>query len=135
MYLAPFSSDTINESRVLEDINKLFGILAPYLRRLVIDMPLHSVYPNIIRGGNIRNSLRHAFTRLVNLEAFVSVRDDCNLPTIFPSDFTIEPPVWSTWPRLRKLALHNININGETLEILRKLQDLQVLVLTRTSGG
>lgn len=134
LYLAPFAGDDIDEPQVIEDIHTLFDLLADGLKRLVIDMPLRSSYPDEPAGRSIRPTLRHAFKKLKKLEEFVSVRDELYLSTVFPDDWTVEPPVWSFWPRLRKLALYNQDIDEDLPKALRQLPTLELLLLTRPDG-
>lgn len=112
------------------DIEQLLKHLSPYLRRLLIDMPLRSLYPEDDALG-VKRILRSAFTGLPALEAFCTVRDELYLSTkvIYPSD---EPPVWTLWPKLRTLALYNPYVDTEFLEYVKKLQHIETVVLTRS---
>ena len=106
MYLAPFSSDTIDEMAVVANIHSLFRTsIGQNLRRLVIDMPLRSVYPEDPGGPLVRPRLRHAFESLTNLQEFVSVKDELYLAV---TEETRETPVWSSWKSLRRLSLYNV---------------------------
>lgn len=141
MYLAPFSSDTINEPEVLAGVLFLFEHLKNDLRRLVIDMPLRSAYPDERPGEIIRPALRDAFLKLTSLEEFVSIRDELYLSTTVPSSYKNEPPVWSLWPRLRRLALYNLDIDLSNADLesdaprfLNQLPNLEVVALTRADG-
>ena len=136
MFLAPFSGDTINEPRVVTGIDRLLDLLASSLRRLVVDIEFRSHYPDEPDSREIRVPLRNAFSKLANLEEFVSVRDELYLSatTTTGSDYRVEPPIWSMWPRLQKLALYNIDINEDFRKHLSQLHDLKTLVLTRADG-
>jgi len=95
-------------------------------------MLLRSLYPEDDCEG-VRPILRSAFTHLPILEKFCSVRDGLFLATeaVYPLQ---EPPVWSLWPKLRKLALHNQDVSRDFFEGLKKLQRIEKVVLTRTDG-
>ncbi|KAH7150153.1 hypothetical protein B0J13DRAFT_549640 [Dactylonectria estremocensis] len=108
--------------------------LAPVLKCLIIDMPLRSLYPEYDKEG-IRPILRHGFEALVHLEEFVSIRDELFLAIV--EDET-EHHVWATcWPKLRRLALYNLDMDpeeGAWLEIVG-LPCLELGVFTRADGS
>jgi hypothetical protein len=136
LYLAPFEEDTIDDPPVVKMIASLFKLLSPSLARLVINMALRSLYPEE-DSHSVRPLLREAFQRLTALEEFTSVQDELFLDTrdIERDDFVREPPVWSLWPRLKHLALYNVDIDSEdVMGSLRKHPSLKVLVLTRADG-
>lgn len=92
-------------------IRDLLTILAPALRVLVIDMPLRSLRPED-DVNSVRSLLRKGFSSLVNLEMFVSVRDELYLDILCPRGD--ERPVWATcWPKLRCLSLYNVDFDTE----------------------
>ncbi|WPG98483.1 Hypothetical protein R9X50_00127400 [Acrodontium crateriforme] len=134
LYLAPFSGDTIDELEVIVDIQILFSTLHKTLKRLVINMPLRSVYPNDDAGPVVRPALRQAFQHLIAIEEFVSVRDELYLSTICPSDFIEEPNLWCQWTNLRRLALYNVDIDGFFITEIQRATKLEALVLTRADG-
>ena len=113
-----------------------FTLTAPYIRHLVIDMPLRE-YQEDNRGmtDHARATLRLAFSQLTALETFCSVRDELFLENS-DRDFTaIRPPVWSFWPNLKTLALYNEDVDKPNFwSELGKLKDLKTLVLTRADG-
>lgn len=136
LYLAPFEMDTIDELPVVKMIDHLFELLSPSLNRLVIDMPLRSLYPDD-DTQEIRPVLRKAFQRLTALKEFVSARDELYLATWVVEGFNLErePLVWSLWPQLEQLALYNVDICCyRFLGSLKQLPNLKVLVLTRADG-
>jgi len=130
LYLAPFPDDTIDNIEVVAGIEALFKVLAPHLRRLIIDMPLRSHYPNEEGSGTVRIPLRRALLGLERIEEFVSVQDELYLSTLpeFPRS---EPLVWLSWPNLKRLALYNLDIDDEEIANLKAMPMLQDLVLTR----
>ena len=134
MYLAPFTGDTIDEPKVVEDLHSLFDIVGNSVRRMVTDMPLRSAYPDRREGREIRVPLRNAFRKLMALEEFTSVRDELYLSTIMPKANDIEPPVWSRWPSLQRLALYNVDISEDLLKNATRLRSIKRLVLTRPDG-
>lgn len=141
LYLRPFPSiggiNSLSLPRV-RDTKRLLKLVGPYLRRLLIDIPLQSLYPEDDFFG-VRPILHSAFMDLPALEEFCSVRDELFLASesIYPFR---EPPVWSFWPRLKILALYNRDVFGDTSEDdlwkgLRKLSYMETLVLTRCDGA
>ena len=134
MFLAPFSGDTIEEPDVVDNIYSLFDILGNYIRRMVIDMPLRSAYPDRRNGRELRVPLRNAFRKLMAMEEFTTVRDELYLSTTFPKRNEVEPPVWSRWPNLKRLALYNVDISHDILLNLGRVRALKTLVLTRSDG-
>ncbi|KAJ6444056.1 ubx [Purpureocillium lavendulum] len=92
-------------------VRDIFRALAPYLRRLVIDMPLRSLYPDQDRY-RVRPVLRSAFQALVNLEEFTSVQDE-----LFLNAYSLghgEPLVWlHCWKKLRRLCIYNPDIGSQ----------------------
>ena len=134
MFLAPFTGDTIQEPKVVENLHNLFDILGNSLRRMVIDMPLRSAYPDRREGREIRVPLRNAFRKLMAMEDFTSVRDELYLSTIMPKANDIEPPGWTRWPQLQRLALYNVDISEDLLKNVNRLNSVKTLVLTRPDG-
>lgn len=136
LYLAPFIENTIDELLVVTMIGSLFELLSPFLTRLVIDMPLRSLYPED-DTQEIRPILRDAFRKLTFLEEFTSARDELFLATckVEGDEFVREPPVWSSWPQLKHLVLYNVDIDCEDfIDGVLTLQNLEVIVLTRADG-
>ena len=136
LYLAPFTQDTIKEPPVVQMIASLFEIISPCLTRLVIDMPLRSLYPEEDISGP-RSVLNEAFQRLTALEEFTSAQDELFLDTLVAEQDVIvrQPLVWRMWPRLKHLALYNVDVDSQRFRIsLEKLQNLEVIVLTRADG-
>lgn len=131
LYLSPFTKDTIDERPVINDIQKLFKLLDRHLKRLVIDMPLRSYYPDEPGSANLRLILRNSFLQLQNVQEFISVRDELYLSTRIPGNSNIEPPVWSQWTHLRRLALYNLCIDQDLKNALDQMHNLMHLVLTR----
>jgi hypothetical protein len=74
--------------------------------------------------------LWQSFQLLVNLEEFVSNNELTTLPR--DEDYNL----WARWPKLRRLALSVLEIDGRfsspDREDLAKLQQLEVLVLTES---
>lgn len=133
MFLAPFSGDTIQEPEVIDNLHSLFDILGNYIKRMVIDMPLRSAYPDRRDGRELRVPLRNAFRRLMAMEEFTTIRDELYLSTTYPRN-EVEHPVWSRWPNLKRLALYNVDISHDLLLNVGRVRALQTLVLTRADG-
>lgn len=130
LYLSPFSQDTINESPIVKNIDRLFGFLSANLRRLVIDMPLRSHYPEDDVDTRLRPILRRAFAGLTSIQEFISVRDELYLQTEI--GFYVEPAVWSHWPELKHLALYNPAIDSpETIDAIERVPCLSTVVVMR----
>ncbi|KAJ4394640.1 hypothetical protein N0V93_003859 [Gnomoniopsis smithogilvyi] len=130
LYLAPFR-DTIDNLPIAIWIRELFCLVQPTLRRLVIDIPLRSLYP-ADDHLDVRKTLREAFSMLTNLEEFVSVRDELYLDLLEPEWRTErETAVWSLWPRLKRLALYQVAADEMFWASVRAMRDLDTVILTR----
>jgi hypothetical protein len=135
LYLAPFLNDTINDLPTAQAVHHLLSLLAPTLRRLVIDIPVRSFRPEGDNFG-IRLILQKAFTQLTSLELFCSARYQLFL------DYLEDDIGWfkgfekaNVWPRLRTLALYNCDLSSERLWLaLSMAERLETLVLTRADG-
>lgn len=132
LYLACFTSDTIKDPVIVNQIGKLFGLVHTRLAKLVINLPLRSHYPEDDVDLGLRRTLRRAFLQLSNLEEFTSVQDELYLDSEIEGAQSI---VWTTWPRLQRLALYNPQIDDPDFQIaLRKSEKLTTLVVTRSDG-
>lgn len=130
LYLAPFGNSLDNLPTAIW-IRELFCLIHPTLERLVIDIPLRSLYP-ADDHLNVRKTLREAFSLLTNLEEFVSVRDELFLDLLEPEWRTErEVAVWRLWPRLKRLALYNVAADETFWASVREMHDLETVVLTR----
>ncbi|PYH93570.1 hypothetical protein BO71DRAFT_254486 [Aspergillus ellipticus CBS 707.79] len=130
---------------VAKQIDQLSFYLCRRLTRLVIDLPLRFYHPQLA-DDTVRPTLREAFLRLTQLEEFCSAADDLcldtkGLPFVWevPSDQLeeddYEPPVWSLWPRLRRLALCEVDVTSmQFIGGLRRCSNLTHLVLVAPSG-
>lgn len=149
LYLAPFTENTIHDPTTVSRISRLLTFLSPVLRRLVIDMPLRG-YTDELEVALVasRKTLRGAFELLTQLEVFCSVRDELYLSSIDRNvpdwrDLEIrEADVFTFWPKLRTLALYNVDIlfeprlmaPGSFWREVVDLRDLENLILTRCDG-
>ena len=138
LYLAPFLNDTINDLPTAQAVHHLLSLLAPTLRRLVIDIPVRSLDPEGDTLG-IRRVLKKAFTRLTSLELFCSVRYQMFLDYLEDNIGSFKgfekANVWPLWPQLRTLALYNCDLSSERLWLgLSMAERLETLVLTRADG-
>lgn len=130
LYLAPFGNTIDNQPTAIW-IRELFCLIHPTLKRLVIDIPLRSLYP-ADDHLNVRKTLREAFSLLTSLEEFVSVRDELFLDLLEPEWRTErEMAVWRLWPRLKRLALYNVAADETFWAGVREMHDLETVVLTR----
>lgn len=137
LFLAPFRSNHLDDQPTALWVRELFCLVHPNLSRLVIDMPLRSLYP-ASDHLNVRKTLRDAFSLLTSLEEFVSMRDELYLdilePEWRPMGQDAEVQVWSLWPRLRHLALYNVDADDHFWKTVRRVQGLHTVVLTRADG-
>jgi hypothetical protein len=135
LYLCPFPEDTINDLSTAQAVYDLLTILAPTLHRLVIDIPLRSLYPAQDSQG-IRRLLRNGFAQLTSLEMFCSTRDELFLScSISWPIYPIEVNVWSLWPNLKTLALYNCDLSSQRFwGDMGKMKKLEILVLTRADS-
>lgn len=128
--LSPFH-DTIDDPSTCLHILELFTHTAPTLRRLIIDMPLRSCYPEDDHRS-VRPILRSAFSQLVNLEEFVSTRDELYLAI---TDAERHPAVWRSWKKLKRLSLYNVDLTSEFWRDVAALPLVETLVLPRVDGN
>ena len=132
LYLAPFG-ETLDNLRTALGIRDLFYAAKGTLKRLVIDMPLRSLYPKD-DVQNIRAALREGFSLLTALEEFVSIRDELFLDTHGLDWLPEEPVVWTMWPKIHRLALYNPFITPKFWRDVIRMPRLESLVLTRADG-
>ncbi|KAF2680714.1 hypothetical protein K458DRAFT_279906, partial [Lentithecium fluviatile CBS 122367] len=128
LFLAPFG-DTIDSLPTATWVRELFGFTCSTLRRLIIDMPLRTCHAEDDHLG-VRAVLREGFSRLENLEEFVSVQDELYL-VLWDEN---EAPFWTRWKRLKRLAIYNPDVEDEFFEHVGKLPELETLVLTRADS-
>jgi hypothetical protein len=134
LYLSPYPEWSIDDLPTANFLYVLFSLIAPALRRLVADIPLRSLYPPDDHL-NVRPMLRRAFSQLMGLELFCSVRDELYLDCRDRPRNADEPYVWSLWPELRTLALYNADVSSARFwHGLGKLRHLETLILTRSDG-
>ncbi|KAG8165053.1 hypothetical protein KVR01_005328 [Diaporthe batatas] len=133
LYLSPFARTIDNQPTAIW-IRELFYLVHPTLRRLVIDIPLRSLCP-ADDHLSVRKTLREAFGLLTALEEFTSVRDELYLDVLEPEWRTDrEAAVWTLWPRLRRLALYNVDADERFWKSVRAMGALDTVVLTRADG-
>lgn len=128
--LAPFQ-DTIDDLPLCSWVRELFNYTCSTLRRLVIDIPLRSLYPEDDHLA-VRQILRGGFERLENLEEFVSTRDELYLEV---TDGVRHPAVWRSWKKLKRLALYNVDLTFYFWQDVARLPALDTLVLSRSDGN
>ena len=83
-------------------VRELLIYTAPTLKRLIVDMPLRSLFPRDDRQG-VKKILNEGFERLVNLEELVSVKDQFFLP-YWENGQAVA--FWTHFPKLRRLAVY-----------------------------
>lgn len=133
LYLSPFGQTLDNQPTAIW-IRELFCLVHPTLRRLVIDIPLRSLSP-ADDHLNVRKTLREAFSLLTQLEEFTSVRDELYLDVMEPEwRAERETAVWTLWPKLRRLALYNVDADERFWKSVRDMRGLDTVVLTRADG-
>lgn len=137
LFLSPFSADTIRERKVVTQIAELFTLLGPSLKRLVIDMPLRSHYPEEDITDQLRPILREGFEKLIHLEEFCSVKDELYLaywdPTVSQQahDDEVNDFMFEKWPKLRRLALYNQMLDSDFMSALTRVSNLESIVVSR----
>jgi len=134
LFLAPFSSDTIDERPVVEGIQTLLDKIGLGLRKVVVDIPFRSHLPDEDVNTRLRPILRKAFTRLENVEEFISTNDELYLDDTVLD--TRQELLWFRWSNLRRLGLYNLDLSRRDVieAITTKLPLLKVLVLARADG-
>ena len=128
--LSPFGK-TIDDLPLCSWVRELFNYTCDTLKRLVIDIPLRSLYPEDDHLA-VRRVLRKGFQRLENLEEFVSTRDELYLEV---TDDGRHPAVWRSWKKLKRLALYNVDLDFNFFHDLAHLPALETLVVSRPDGN
>lgn len=122
--LAPFP-ENLDDLPICSWVQELLFYTAETLTKLVIDMPLRSVYPEDDHLA-VRSVLRKGFDRLTNLREFVSCRDELYLD-VFDMEGAV---VWSQWLKLERLALYNVDADDKFWRHIARLPSLEILALT-----
>ena len=122
--LAPFHNH-IDDLPLCSWIRELLCYTCETLRRLIIDIPLRTLYPEDDHLA-VRRVLREGFERLVNLEEFVSTQDELYLD-VFDGEFAV---LWKSWPKLKKLALWNVAADEVFWRHVSLHPSLQTLILS-----
>ena len=130
LFLAPFDGGTIDDLPTASFVRELFNYTCGSLKRLIIDIPLRSLYPENDHLA-VRTVLREGFQKLENLEELVSVRDELFLSITHHGG---ELPVWKFWPKLRRLALYNVDADSDFWRDVAHMKALETVVLTRADG-
>ncbi|CAH0047614.1 unnamed protein product [Clonostachys solani] len=115
-------------------VRDIFLAVAPTLKRLIINIPLRSLWPEDDELG-ARALLRTGFEALINLEEFVSVQDELFLITSneLPSD---EVEVWAKyWPNLRRLYLYDKFLEDAFWQDVMGCPQLDSVILGRPDGN
>lgn len=116
LFLAPFPPHTFDDQPIAQWLFELLAVMQPSLKRLVIDVPFHTVPPH--RDDlNVNRRLNDAFSQLTNVEDFVS----CNISPIY----------WTEWPKLKRLALSDMMLEElyPQFDEPKDLQNLHCMVL------
>lgn len=92
-------------------------------------MPLRTCYPEDDHLA-VRPVLREGFARLTNLEEFVSTRDELYLDVMDGE----RAYVWSAWPKLKRLALWNVDVGQEFWRHVAQHSSLESLVLSNSDS-
>ncbi|KAJ9157448.1 hypothetical protein NKR23_g754 [Pleurostoma richardsiae] len=138
LYLAPFPPGRLDDLPTALWVRELFLTVSGTLTRLVVDMPLRSLWP-ADDHLDVRANLRQGFEALARLEELVCVRDELFLRVSEPEWHVDEgPPLWASaarWPRLRRLALYNADAGAPGFwRAVGAAPRLETLVLTRADG-
>ncbi|KAF9696822.1 hypothetical protein EKO04_005209 [Ascochyta lentis] len=130
LFLSPFQ-ETIDDLPLCCWVRELFNYTCVTLKRLVIDIPLRSLYPEDDHLA-VRRVLREGFERLENLEEFVSTRDELYLEV---TDGVRHPAVWRSWKKLKRLALYNVDLTFYFWQDVARLPAIETVVLSRSDGN
>lgn len=139
---SPVSDASSSESSVCSPLDDLataaalfdiFQAVSPCLKRLVIDMPLRTLWPEHDKKS-VKKILWRAFESLVNLEEFTSVRDELFLYAHYQRDWRFD-----VWPKLRRLSLYNPDLEAEIsyagmVHTFQRLEFLEKFVCSRADG-
>ncbi|KAI8824586.1 uncharacterized protein EV422DRAFT_326495 [Fimicolochytrium jonesii] len=132
LYLSPFK-ENIDDGPTMSKLVSLFRHIGPLLKRLVIDMPLRSLYPEDDSQG-VRKLLHDAFLSLESLEELTSARDELYVyANSLRHGQSERDLVWTRWP-LKRLALYNVNADEGFWRAVASLPELETVVLARPDG-
>ena len=124
LYLAPFDED-IDDLPLCSSVRDLLCHASETLTKLIINIPLRTCYPDDGPHYAVRKALREGFESLVNLEEFVSVQDE-----LFIDLWHMEHAVvWTRWPKLKRLALYNPDMDEEFWRHVAQHPSLETLAL------
>ncbi|VUC20104.1 unnamed protein product [Clonostachys rosea] len=125
----------INDLPVATAVHDILIAVAPTLRRLMVNIPLRTLYPEEDQLG-VRAILRRGFESLVNLEEFASVQDELFLTTALDRFANPQDEVWATcWPKLRRLYLYNPIIEEPFWEDVLRSSNLEIVMMGRPDGN
>ncbi|CAH0000059.1 unnamed protein product [Clonostachys byssicola] len=133
--LSPCPHPQINDLPVATAVQDIFIAVAPTLRRLIVNIPLRSLYPEEDQLG-VKAVLRRGFEALVNLEEFASLQDELYVGTETGPQAIEQEEVWATrWPKLRRLYLYNPLIEEEFWYDVLRSPNLEVVIVGRPDGN
>ncbi|KAK7220065.1 hypothetical protein V2G26_008068 [Clonostachys chloroleuca] len=125
----------INDLPVATAVHDILIAVAPTLRRLMVNIPLRSLYPGEDQL-EVKAVLRRGFESLVNIEEFASVQDELFLYTAPDRFGDLQDDVWATsWPKLRRLYLYNPLIEEEFWSNVERSPNLEVVMTGRPDGN
>jgi hypothetical protein len=126
--LSPFG-DNIDDAPLCASTADLLLSTCHTLRKLVIDVPLRTCYPEDDHGA-VRSVLRAGFESLLSLEEFVSVRDELYLD-VYEKEHAF---VWAKWPKLKRMALWNPDCDETFWRHVAEHPSLNILILSNADS-
>lgn len=138
LYLAPFGPSLDDQPTAIW-VRELLCLLRLTLLRLVVDLPLRSLAP-ADDHLDVRRTLRNGFEQLLVIEELVCARDELFLDVLDAASRRAaslgvpQTVVWAAWPRLRRLALYNVDASVRFWANVRVSGALETLILTRADG-
>lgn len=119
----------------------LFALVAPHLRRLVIDLPLYELYLGIDTSTSfpkqqlreVRSITRSALLKLTAIETVCSTRNEVWAPVDIKTEH--DPYIFASWPKLKTVVLNDPDISRTAFwEVMGPLKHLETVVLTGCRG-
>ncbi|EKJ72432.1 hypothetical protein FPSE_07313 [Fusarium pseudograminearum CS3096] len=114
----------LKDEKTAEAVKKVLITLAPVLKAIIVDLPLKSLYHENYHP--VQNLLREGFEALVNVEELVSIYGELSWDIAWDRS---EPEIWTKWPKLQRLALHNVQNGPQLWKNMILCPELEMVVL------
>ncbi|KAL3457022.1 hypothetical protein BJX64DRAFT_269653 [Aspergillus heterothallicus] len=132
LYLAPALSPNTTPSLAAIQISTLFSTHCKHLRRLLLDTTW-TAFHNSPDTAPTLHLLSTALRDLPAIEEFISIQQP--KPPSRTEQNHLPGEIWSSWPRLRRLALYGVFLGRIFIEAVQRCPRLTHLVLGSPVGS